>query len=159
MIRLVTERLILRAPTLDDVPAYLLLNGDAKVTQFVGTALAEDTAGIAAWIEGLGQRYPEGSRQGVWAAEAEGRFAGSFMLRPARDTGELELGYRLLPEFWGRGLATEAARALVDLAVGERVVARIHRDNIASRKLAEGLGMTLVRTYEWEGRPSVEYAR
>ena len=154
MLPLRTARLLLRAPTLGDLEGYLALNGDPQVIRYVGTALVPD----AAWIEGLAKRFPVGSRRGVWAAEREGQFVGSFMLRPARDTGEPELGYRLLPAFWGQGLATEACRALLDLARGERVVARVHRDNAASRHAAERLGMALAREYEWEGRPSVEYA-
>lgn len=158
MIDLNTSRLVLRAPTRDDLEDYLDLNADPRVVRFVGTTLPAHPEETVAWIEGLAIRFPTGSRRGVWVAEYEGEFAGSFMLRPARDTGELELGYRLRPALWGRGLATEASRALLNLADGIRVVARIHRDNLASRYVAERIGLALVREYEWNGRPSVEYA-
>lgn len=158
MIRLETPRLLLRAPTLADRDAYLALNTDPRILRYVGTVLPPDPAGVGAWIEALSDRFPEASPRGVWAAEHAGRFVGSFMLRPAKDTGEPELGYRLLPAFWGKGLATEACRAMLALVHGERVVARAHRDNAASRRVMERLGMRLAREYEWEGKPSVEYA-
>lgn len=153
-----TERLVLRAPSLGDAEDYLRLNNDPQVTRYVRTTLPPERRELEEWIGGLSERFPAGSRRGVWAGEFRGDFLGSFMLRPARDTGELELGYRLMPQFWGQGLATEACLALLTLADGERVVARAHRDNAASLKVMRRLGMSLVREYQWEGVPSVEYA-
>ncbi len=111
-----------------------------------------------AWIERLNSIY-RGER-GFWAAEEAGRFVGWFHLRPARDTGETELGYRLRQDVWGRGLATEGSRALIDLA-GERVVARTMIANLRSRRVMEKLGMAVVRTFPYSGEgpeDEMEYA-
>ena len=63
---------------------------------------------------------------------------------PGRDP-EVEIVYSLEPEHWGRGLATEAARAVLDHAFGvlglPRVVAEVDRANTASVRVAENLGM------------------
>ena len=57
----------------------------------------------------------------------------------------MELGYDLHPDVWGQGLATEAARAVVDAALGplgvERVVAVVKPANAASRRVLEKVGL------------------
>ena len=65
--------------------------------------------------------------------------------RSLENTGEIELAYELSPEWWGRGLATEASRVCLHYAfeeVGlERVVAGVEPQNVASIKVIEKLGM------------------
>jgi RimJ/RimL family protein N-acetyltransferase len=92
---------------------------------------------------------------GFWAAmeRSSGEFVGWFSLRPTDEASvrELELGYRLRRAVWGRGYATEGARALLGIAfagpaVG-RVVATTYEDNLASRRVLEKLGFALVRRF------------
>jgi len=101
-------------------------------------------------------RYDEGSPGfGFWAAieKATGDFVGWFSLRPVAqaDPREVNLGFRLRKVAWGRGYATEGARALIRLGFTElgvqRVVATTYQDNLASRRVMEKAGMTLVRTF------------
>ena len=80
--------------------------------------------------------------------------AGRFSLKPASSyglTGGTELGYRLYPAFWGRGLATEGARALIASAFGrlhlDWVVATTMAGNIGSWRVLENCGMRRVRTF------------
>ena len=89
---------------------------------------------------------------------------------PGMAAGEVELGYRLLPEAWGLGYATEGARALIGHAFTEldlaRVVATTMTLNLASRRVLEKAGLSLVRTFlaAWPGyiegaeHGDVEYA-
>ena len=77
-----------------------------------------------------------------------------FSLKPANSyglTGGTELGYRLYPAFWGRGLATEGARALIASAFGrlhlDWVVATTMAGNIGSWRVLENCGMRRVRTF------------
>ena len=63
----------------------------------------------------------------------------------------VELGYRLRKAAWGKGYATEGSRALIrkgfkELGV-QRVLATTYQDNLASRRVMEKAGLTLVRTY------------
>jgi RimJ/RimL family protein N-acetyltransferase len=88
--------------------------------------------------------------------KATGQMAGRFSLKPARSyglTGGTELGYRLYPAFWGRGLATEGARGLIAAAF-ERlhldwVVATTMAGNIGSWPVLENCGMRRVRTFRY----------
>ena len=60
---------------------------------------------------------------------------------------QVEIGWWLAPAAWGRGYATEAAAALRDEGLGrvglDRIVARCHPENRASRRVAEKIGMSL----------------
>ena len=84
----------------------------------------------------------------VWAVERrdDGRFLGDCGLQPLEHKGpEVELGYDLHPDVWGQGLATEAARAVVQAARGplglDRVVAVVKPANAASRRVLEKAGL------------------
>jgi RimJ/RimL family protein N-acetyltransferase len=71
---------------------------------------------------------------------------------------EIEIGYRLHPDYWGRGIATEAARAVRDHAFRDlklqRVISLIHPDNIPSRRVAEKNGMRLEKETTFKGFPT-----
>jgi RimJ/RimL family protein N-acetyltransferase len=68
-----------------------------------------------------------------------------FFLQNVDGVDEIEIGYRLDPDWWGGGLATEAARAVRDHAFGtlglERVISIIHPDNLRSQRVAEKNGL------------------
>ncbi len=80
---------------------------------------------------------------------SSGTFIGDCGLTYQHVDGEtvLEVGYHLLPEYQGKGYATEAARACLELAfdamAATHVTAIINRMNIPSRRVAERLGMTV----------------
>jgi RimJ/RimL family protein N-acetyltransferase len=85
-------------------------------------------------------------------------FVGVFSLR--RSAGaEFELGYRLQPAHWGRGLATEGTQRLIEWAFAdlgaERVWAQTMTLNVASRRVMERCGLRFVRTFftDWPGGP------
>ena len=84
---------------------------------------------------------------GVWLIHEEGRSAlvGTAGLRPLEDIG-LEIFYSLAPGSWGRGYATEAARAVVEHALGPlglpEVLAEVDEGNAASVAVVKRLGMT-----------------
>jgi RimJ/RimL family protein N-acetyltransferase len=95
-------------------------------------------------------------------SEDEGDFIGLMMLPPAHgpdqpdDPTVAELGYRIVRRHWRKGLASEAARALLQHAfetVGQRrVIAQTMAVNLGSRGVMEAVGMRYVRTYfaSWE---------
>jgi len=88
-------------------------------------------------------------------------YCGFFHHQP-NDWPEIEIGYRLLPDFWNKGYATEAARAVRDCGFGdwklERLTSLIHPDNIASRRVAEKNGMTFERLTTFKGFPTQVFA-
>ena len=75
---------------------------------------------------------------------------------------EIEIGYRLHPAYWNRGLATEAAQAVRNHAFRHlklpRVISLIHLDNIPSRRVAEKNGMKLEEETLFRGLPTLVFA-
>jgi ribosomal-protein-alanine N-acetyltransferase len=76
--------------------------------------------------------------------------------------GEIEIGYRLNPDYWNRGLITEAARAVRDHGFADlkllRVISLIHPENIPSRRVTEKNGMKVERKITFRGFPTLTYA-
>ena len=85
-----------------------------------------------------------------------------FFRQTVDDVSEIEIGYRLDPGCWNRGLATEAAHALRDYAFEvlklERVISLIHPENDASRRVAEKNGMMLEKRTTFRGFPTLVFA-
>jgi RimJ/RimL family protein N-acetyltransferase len=71
---------------------------------------------------------------------------------------EIEIGYRLHPYYWNKGLMTEAARSVSDHAFRDlrlpRVISLIYLENIPSRRVAEKIGMTLEKQTTFRGFPT-----
>jgi RimJ/RimL family protein N-acetyltransferase len=76
--------------------------------------------------------------------------------------GEVEIGYRLHPDYWNRGLITEAARAVRDHAFADlklpRVISLVHPENVPSRRVAEKNGMKVENEITFRGFPTLVYA-
>jgi len=83
-------------------------------------------------------------------------------LQPLANTSDIEIGWWLARSHWGRGLATEAARAALrdgfERAGLQRIVAVAHPANLASRHVMEKLGMRYERDTQHKGIDVVLYA-
>ena len=117
---------------------------DVRRFLFDGAALS--AAEVTETIEDSVRDFAAGGF-GVWLIHEEGRSAlvGTAGLRPLEDIG-LEIFYSLAPGSWGRGYATEAARAVVEHALGPlglpEVLAEVDEGNAASVAVVKRLGMT-----------------
>ena len=85
-----------------------------------------------------------------------------FFHHPEHGIEDIEIGYRLHPAYWNRGLITEAARAVHDHGFRDlklaRVISLIHPENIPSRRVAEKNGMTLEKEIIFRGFPTNVFA-
>ena len=144
--RLDTERLALRPITLGDVDLLADLDGDPEVMRYLTGRPSTREQVEQAVRENLGWRWVATDRAG-------GDFVGWFGLVPVED-GTYEVGYRLARRWWGRGLATEGTRALIDAAFSmlgaTRVTAQTMAVNERSRRVMERCGMRHVRTLHLE---------
>jgi RimJ/RimL family protein N-acetyltransferase len=100
----------------------------------------------------------------LWAVLDKERqdLVGDCGLIPLRWRGpEIEVGYRVTPAHWGRGLATEAALAVVEAGLGafglEQIVGRAQPGNTASRRVLEKVGMSPRGIHYYEGTPWMNY--
>jgi RimJ/RimL family protein N-acetyltransferase len=144
-----TERMHFRQFTDADAPLLFELDGDPEVMRFISKGKPTPPAKIQnEIIPKFLNYYRKLPPQGFWAAHLRsgGDFIGWFHLRPGTlNETEMELGYRLKRNAWGRGLATEGSRALLAKAFNawghDKVSAHTMADNAASRRVMQKLGL------------------
>ena len=101
---------------------------------------------------------------GRWACidKASGQLIGFSGLKYLDDLQEVDLGYRFLPAYWGRGLATESGRAVLEYGFAtlrlEQIIGLVAPENVASVRVLEKLGLTFVGMIEYFGKPTAKYA-
>jgi RimJ/RimL family protein N-acetyltransferase len=139
------------------------LLGDPDVMRFYPSP--KSRAEALGWIRWNRSNYAEHG-YGLWIVEThDGEFVGDCGLtwQPVGDERILEVGYHTVSALQGRGFATEAARACLDLAMGpigeSHVVAIINPANTPSRRVAEKIGLQLELETEVHGRHVVVYGR
>jgi ribosomal-protein-alanine N-acetyltransferase len=159
-----TPRLVLRHFMAQDLEALVALMANADFMRFSsGVFTRKETASF------LFDRVIAPARAGLPSQFAlilreEKRLIGycGFFRQLVDDAPEIEIGYRLHPDYWNRGLATEAARAVRDYAFEvlklERVISLIHPENHASRRVTEKNGMTLEKETTFRGFPALVFA-
>ena len=85
-----------------------------------------------------------------------------FLHQDVDGRNEIEISYRLHPDYWNRGLASEAARAVRDHAFHDlrlaKVISLIHPHNVPSRRVAEKNGMKIERETVFRGFPAQVFA-
>lgn len=147
---IVTDRLHLRAFTLDDLDELYMVFGDAEVMTYISggkprTREATRT-GLLRTIEGWRNRG-----FGLWAVVEKDtdRVIGYCGLIFLEGTTEIELAYGLAKSSWGKGFATEAARASLRYGFEElkleRIVAVVNPQNIPSQRVLEKLRLKYQR--------------
>jgi [ribosomal protein S5]-alanine N-acetyltransferase len=140
------ERLILRPVTADDYTALLAHWAAPDVRRFLFDGARLSVAEVTEAIEDSTQDFGRAG-YGLWLIhEKDGTdLVGTTGLRPLEDIGP-EIFYSLSPGSWGKGYATEAARAVLDHALGPlglpEVLAEVDEGNAASIAVIERLGMT-----------------
>jgi len=155
LILLQTERLILRRFTPADLDHLYALDNDPEVMRYINGGTPTPRAVFERDIlPSFLHHKKEQAGFGFWAAvdRISGEWLGWFSFRPAQNAPQqVTLGYRLRRAAWGRGYATEGARALIQKGFEEwgvgRVVATTYEENRASRRVMEKLGMRLVRRF------------
>jgi [ribosomal protein S5]-alanine N-acetyltransferase len=143
---LATERLVLRPVTARDYDALLAHWAAPGVRRFLFDGATLSAAEINQAIQDS-ERDFAAAGYGLWLIQEKDRpdLVGTAGLRPLDDLG-LEIFYSLAPRSWGQGYATEAARAVVEHALGPlglpEVLAEVDQGNIASVAVVRRLGMT-----------------
>lgn len=158
-----TDRLLLRAKTLADVPPLAVIRADPDYARHLSghpATLGQVRASVERDID-------HQARVGfsMWTAvlARSGEVIGDIGLQLFEWTGpEVEIGWRLARAYWGHGYATEGGRAAWQLAFDrfglDRVIAVAQPANAASIRVMEKLGMTFEAACVAYGRPCVRYA-
>lgn len=157
-----TDRLRLREFRADDLDELAAMVGDPEQMRFYAGIRTRPEA--EAWLNRNVSLY-SARGYGFWLVELadSGSFAGYCGIRPLdlRGAAETEIGWHIKKPLWNRGVASEAASAVRELARSRfdlpSVVALIPPRHVASRRVAEKIGLRIRETTVFEGEPTVIY--
>ncbi|WP_193166368.1 GNAT family N-acetyltransferase [Microbulbifer hainanensis] len=146
-----TERLLLRKFTLDDAEEYFQLNANADVVRYTGQAPFTSVDEAVAVLKSAPLRDYQIHGFGRLACinKRSGRLIGFCGLKYLAELDEIDIGYRFLPEFWGRGLATESSLPVMEYGRNvlglKRIIGLVEPDNIGSVNVLKKLGLAFER--------------
>jgi [ribosomal protein S5]-alanine N-acetyltransferase len=156
----VTDRLILREIVAEDVEDFFEMDKDPAVHRYLGNKPVESREQMVEVIEFIRSQYAENGI-GRWAVVEKDnkQFIGWAGLKLVKETlnhhqDYYDLGYRLNRNYWGKGYATEAARASLHYGLEtmklKEIFAAAHVDNVASNRILSGLGFVLQNTFYFD---------
>jgi ribosomal-protein-alanine N-acetyltransferase len=157
-----TERLIIREHVLSDAPFFFELNSNYNVVKYTGD-VSFNTIGRSRKNSSVRHEQYKENGYGRWlVAEKEtGNPIGWCGLKFHTDTKETDIGYRLLESAWGKGYATESAKACIDYGFKHfnlnRIIGDAMKENTASINVFKKLGMTYLKDSLLDNIESVVY--
>jgi len=160
-----TPRLLLRHQVLEDLDDLWALYQNPNITKYIPDAprSREEAQEELEWHMHGHPKHPE---LGLWATihKESGKFIGRCGLLPWTFDGkyDVEVAYTIAEEFWGQGLGTEAAQAILNYGFEKlklsRLICIIDAEHIASQKVAEKIGMRFEKEARDEMGPFLMYS-
>jgi [ribosomal protein S5]-alanine N-acetyltransferase len=159
-IMLETERLILREFLESDIEAFFEMDSKPEVHKYLGNNPAKTIEQSADMIHNIQQQYIDNGI-GRWAAieKTTGNFIGWSGLKFIREyennhVNFYDIGYRLHPNYWNKGYATESAKAAIEYGFAqlnlEEIIGSANVENKASRRALEKCGLKFVEQFMWK---------
>lgn len=160
-IKLETPRLYLREFTLADVELLYNMHQDPAITRYTGDPMPWDSLTHTEKVltEAILPQYKNGI--GRWAVHIKetNEFIGWCGLKQVDD--EIDLGYRYIQKYWGSGYAKEAAQAVLNFGIQQKlpnIVGCADVENVASVKILEKIGLNFLEIYtETDGSKCVKF--
>ncbi|TFJ91792.1 GNAT family N-acetyltransferase [Lentibacillus salicampi] len=164
--KLSTERLSLRPYKDHDQTFLISMLYDPDMMRFIGNGQPKDESGTKKFVDWIYDTYENGSEFGlhVIVRKDDDIPVGHGGLVPQSVDGnkETEIGYWINRPYWGLGYATEVAEALKKYGLqvlGEsRLIALIQPENVASKTVAEKIGMQVEKEIVLSGQDVLVYA-
>ncbi len=159
---LVTPRLTARRVQPEDFANWLRMHENPAVMATLGGLVGEEVT-RQMLSENLEHWRQHGFGRWMYFDKSDETFVGRGGLKRVSIDGhdEIEVGYALMPEFWGRGLATEIAQASIAIAFNRlgfnELVSFTFPTNAASRRVMEKCGFHFQRNFVWKELPHVLY--
>lgn len=155
-----SERLVFRRLKPSDFDDWLPFYHNPKSTQFWEGLPTDPIVACKTQFDRAFERY-ENNLGGMNAiiSKASGKLIGicGLLVQTVDNIPELEIGYSVLPEFWLKGYAFEAAKKCKDYAFennfSKSLISIIHVDNVPSQKVAQKNGMHLDKTTTYKDNP------
>lgn len=156
-----TERTYLRRFVLEDAIHFYELNKDPEVIRYTGDPPFDNPAKARSFIEGYTCYEIDGF--GRWAVilKASNEFIGFCGLRKLEETEEIDIGFRFFRKYWGKGYATETAKACLEYGFKElgleRIIGRAAHENKASIAVLKKIGMSYSHDGDCHGQHAEIY--
>ena len=155
-----TERLRFRKLELSDFNTWLPFHENPLSTEFWEGLPEEPVEACQQWFDNAFRRYENNlGGMNVLIHKKTNEFIGQcgLLIQTVDDFKELEIGYSILPKYWRKGYATEAAKKCKTHAIhhglAESLISIIHIGNVPSQKAAINNGMTLDKTTTYNNNP------
>lgn len=142
-----TPRLLIREFVLEDAAEIIPLHGDPEVIQYTGDKVEPSLEGNQKIIQDIWLKEYKQYGHARWAVvhKADNKIIGWCGLKYEPKFEAIDLGYRYLKSYWGKGIGTEAAKAVIAYGFThldmERIVAIAMKENPNSVKIMEKIGM------------------
>ncbi len=145
-----TERLKVATWTFEDWRGFAPIAADPRVVRLIGDGQPWDETRVQTWVKKqIALQQVQGFCRYKLELRESGEVAGFCGLDLFGNTGEVEIGWWVAAPLWGRGLASEAARAVYAHARSDlgltRLISVCHETNDASRRIMEKLGLKFER--------------
>jgi RimJ/RimL family protein N-acetyltransferase len=155
-----TERLILRELRETDIEPFFEMDSDPAVHKYLGNNPISTLEQALETINNIRRQYVE-LGIGRWAMieKSSGNFIGWSGLKLVTEAwnGHInfhDVGYRLIPKYWGKGYATESCKAALEFGFNtmnlSEIIGTANQENKASRTVLEKCGLTFVEQFMWK---------
>ena len=156
-----TDRLLLREFEIGDAESFYELNLNPNVIKYTGNSAFKDINDAKTFLE----NYSDYQRNGFgrWAVinKSTLQFIGWCGLKYDETLDETDIGFRFFEHFWNRGFATESAKACIDYGFEilnlKTIVGRAMKENTASIKVLEKIGLQYKKGFDFDGQEGVIY--
>ncbi|MDC1327201.1 GNAT family N-acetyltransferase [Ulvibacter sp.] len=159
-----SERLLLRQFSLNDIEAVYQFNSNVELHRYTGDEIINSRQRAEQIIKDIWLKDYTNYGYGRWALiyKPENKIIGFAGLKYLAEIGETDIGYRILPQYWGKGLVSEIAKKIIPYGFNElnlkRIIGITMPENIASCKVLEKIGFSFYKedgyhgdgnTYNW----------
>lgn len=156
-----TNRLILRELNIDDAKNFYELNLNPNVVKYTGDKAFANVTEAKKFLENYKDYKTNGF--GRWAVidKSNGEFLGWCGLKYVQQLNETDIGFRFFEKHWGKGFATESAKACLKFGFEKlklkSIVGRAMAENIASIKVLENVGLKYEREFDFHEHKGLIY--
>lgn len=170
-----TPRIILRRFKIEDYQAVYEFNSNEEVQKYTGDELVASPERAKELIKSISLKDYELYGYGRWAViykEDDNRVIGFAGLKYLPEIQETDIGYRILPEYWGRGITSEVSKEIIkygfEVLKLNRIIGIAMPENEASWKILEKIGLTFYKmdeypneggSYKWYKLEKEDYLR
>jgi len=157
-----TERLILREFNINDYKEVYEFGSNLEVQRYTGDKIIESLNDAKELIKNVWYKDYKKYGYGRWAViyKPENKIIGFSGLKYLPEFNETDIGFRFLPEYWGKGLASEASYEIIKYGFEklglEKIIGIALAENIGSCKVLKKIGLTFYKIDDYDG-DGVEY--